>query len=92
MRLQKLSQCVKAVVFTILLCFIKLNLWTPVPLILFGCCITRNRTDAINVREIEKALNDTAELNDKISNDLDEAEKNNDIIRKNVNEVMGLFY
>lgn len=45
-----------------------------------------NRTDAINVREIEKALNDTAELNDKISNDLDEAEKNNDIIRKNVNE------
>lgn len=60
-------------------------------LILFGCCITRNRTKAINVSEIEKALNDTSKLNDKIFSDLDEAQENNDIIRGKVNEVMVYF-
>lgn len=60
-------------------------------LILFGCCITRNRTKAINVREIEKSLNDTAKLNDKIFSDLDEAKEKNDIIRGKVNEVMVYF-
>ncbi len=69
----------------------KLNLWTPVSLILFGCCITRNRTKAINVREIEKALNDTANLNDEIFKDLDEVQENNGIIKGKVNEVMVYF-
>lgn len=55
---------------------------------MFGCCITRNRTKAIDVREIEKVLNDTEELNDKIVNDLDEAEENKYAIRGKVNEVM----
>ncbi|XP_056307443.1 laminin subunit beta-4 [Danio aesculapii] len=45
-----------------------------------------NRTKSIDVKEIEKALNDTAELHDKIVNDLDEAEQNNDVIRDKVNE------
>ncbi|ROL46627.1 Laminin subunit beta-4 [Anabarilius grahami] len=45
-----------------------------------------NRTEAINVREIEKALNDTAELNDKIANDLEKAKENNDVISSKVNE------
>lgn len=70
------------------MCFIKLNLWSPALLILFGCCITRNRTEAINVKDIEKALDDTAELNDKIANDLEKAKENNDVISSKVNEVM----
>lgn len=41
--------------------------------------------------EIEKALNDTAKLNDKIFNYLDEAGENNEIIRENINEVMVYF-
>ncbi|KAL0154836.1 hypothetical protein M9458_049099, partial [Cirrhinus mrigala] len=45
-----------------------------------------NRTKAINVSEIEKALTDTAKLNDKIISYLDEAGENNDIIRGNINE------
>lgn len=76
---------------TISVCFIKLNLWSPALLILFGCCITRNRTKAIDVREIEKALGDTAELNDKIANDLEKAKENNDVISGKVNEVMVYF-
>lgn len=43
------------------------------------------------MREIEKALNDTEELNDKIDSDLDEAEENNVVIRVKVNEVMVYF-
>lgn len=43
------------------------------------------------MREIEKALNDTAKLNDEIFKDLDEAQENNDIIKGNVIEVMGYF-
>lgn len=43
------------------------------------------------MREIEKALDDTSELNDKTDNDLDEAKENNDVISGKVNEVMVYF-
>jgi len=63
----------------------------PASLILFGWCITRNRTEAIDVREIKEALNDTEELHDKIVNHLDEAEENNVVISGKVKEVMAYF-
>ncbi|XP_051546192.1 laminin subunit beta-4 isoform X1 [Myxocyprinus asiaticus] len=45
-----------------------------------------NRTKEIDMRELEKVLNDTAELHDKIINDLVKAEENNDDIRGKINK------
>lgn len=43
------------------------------------------------MKEIEKALDDTAELNDKTANYLEKAKENNDVISSKVNEVMVYF-
>ncbi|KAI7811799.1 laminin subunit beta-4 precursor [Triplophysa rosa] len=45
-----------------------------------------DRTKPIDVKDIEKALNDTAELHEKIVKDLAKAEDNNDIINEKLNE------
>lgn len=45
-----------------------------------------DRTKPIDVSGIEKALNDTAKLHEKIVNDLAKAEDNNDIINEQLNE------
>lgn len=43
------------------------------------------------MREIEKVLDDTAELNAKTAKNLEKAKENNDVISGKVNEVMVYF-
>lgn len=66
-----------------------MSLWSPaLPNILFVVVQNRDRTKPVDVSDIEKALNDTAELHEKIVKDLAKAEDNNDIINEKLNEVI----